>query len=121
MSQLLVQGKIHKIFDQETKGESFQVRDFVIETLGEYPQLVKFQLVQDGCSLVDSFKEGEEVEVHFNLRGREWNGKYFTNLNAWRINKFDESTTEKTSFEDVIKADGIGTAKEDDPFDDLPF
>ena len=83
-----VEGKLHKKFDTENKTDSFQAREFVIEvSSGNYPQFVKFQLVQDRCALVDSVEEGEMIKVHFDLRGREWNGKYFTNLNAWRIEK----------------------------------
>ena len=80
-----VEGLVHKIFDTEAKTESFQAREFVIEVDGTYPQFVKFQLVQDRCALVDNYNEGDSLRVHFDLRGREWQGKYFTNLNAWRI------------------------------------
>lgn len=82
------EGTIKKIFDTEQKSATFQAREFVIEVSdGQYPQMIKFQLVQDKCTLVDDFAEGDEVEVEFDLRGREWNEKYFTNLQAWRIGK----------------------------------
>ncbi|MFK7890716.1 MAG: DUF3127 domain-containing protein [Granulosicoccus sp.] len=82
------EGKIVKIFDAEQKSATFQAREFVIEVSdGQYPQMVKFQLVQDKCTLVDDYAEGDDVEVEFDLRGREWNEKYFTNLQAWRISK----------------------------------
>lgn len=78
-------GKLHKKFDTENKTATFQAREFVIEVDGTYPQFVKFQLTQDRCALVDNYNEGDSIRVHFDLRGREWQGKYFTNLNAWRI------------------------------------
>ena len=78
-------GKLLKKFDTENKTASFQAREFVIEVDGTYPQFVKFQLTQDRCALVDNYNEGDSIRVHFDLRGREWQGKYFTNLNAWRI------------------------------------
>jgi len=87
-----VEGKLHKIFDVEQKSERFKAREFVIETEEQYPQFVKFQLVQDKCELIDAHNEGEKIKVHFDLRGREWNEKYFTNLNAWRIEAADGST-----------------------------
>lgn len=84
------EGKVHKVFDTEQKSATFQAREFVIEVAdGQYPQMVKFQLVQDKCDLVNDYKEGEAVSVDFDLRGREWNGKYFTNLQAWRIARAD--------------------------------
>ncbi|MDF1694929.1 MAG: DUF3127 domain-containing protein [Saprospiraceae bacterium] len=84
---LEVEGVLHKKFETESKTESFQAREFVIQTEGQYPQYVKFQLVQDRCGAVDPFNEGEKIKVFFDLRGREWNGKYFTNLNAWKLEK----------------------------------
>lgn len=78
-------GRLHKKFETESKTATFQAREFVIEVDGNYPQFVKFQLTQDKCSLIDKYNEGDSIRVHFDLRGREWQGKYFTNLNAWRI------------------------------------
>ena len=37
----------------------------------------------------------EEVEVHFNFKTTEWQGKFFTNNEAWRVNKVQ---TEETPF-----------------------
>lgn len=92
------EGKVEKIFDSETKGASFQVRQFVIEVSeGQYPQMVAFQLVQDKCTLIDDYSEGDMIEVEFDLRGREWNGKYFTNLQAWRIGRAGEGGSQSGS------------------------
>jgi single-strand DNA-binding protein len=83
---LVVEGKLIKVCDTETKSGTFKSRDFIIEMPdGKYPQLVKFQLVQDKVDMIDQFLEGQEIKVHFNLRGKEWQGKYFTSLNAWKI------------------------------------
>ena len=115
-----IEGKLHKKFNEETKGESFRVRDFVIETDGQYPQYIKFQLTQDRCSAVDPFKEGEIIKVSFDLRGREWNEKYFTNLNAWRIEKVGVAqapTAEGLPTEPPMAAEGDTAGVEDD----LPF
>lgn len=80
-----VEGKLHRKFDTEQKTDSFRAREFVLEIEGQYPQMVKFQLTQDRCDLIDAYDEGSQLMVHFDLRGREWNDKYFTNLNAWRV------------------------------------
>jgi len=79
----------------EVKGtNSFRTREFVIETMdGAYPQFVKFQSVQDKCDLLNQFQEGEAIKVSFDLRGRQWQDKYFTNLNAWRIEKASSSSS----------------------------
>jgi single-strand DNA-binding protein len=83
-----VEGKLHRIFQTEQKSASFSAREFVLEVPdGNYPQLIKFQAVQDRCAQLDNYNEGDQVKVSFDLRGREWNGKYLTNLNAWRIDR----------------------------------
>ena len=121
-------GKLHKKFDTENKTASFQAREFVIEVDGTYPQFVKFQLVQDRCSLVDNYNEGDSLRVHFDLRGREWQGKYFTNLNAWRIEAGAEgagaaappkaaATGDFPTLDDAPAATGTAASAEDD----LPF
>lgn len=112
-------GRLHKIFETEQKSASFSVRDFVIEVADDkFPQMVKFQLTQDKCALIDDYSEGDEICVDFDLRGREWNEKYFTNLNAWRIAKADApngATSEPTT------PANAPVAADDDFDDDIPF
>lgn len=86
MASFEIVGKLHKKFETEQKTQSFSAREFILETNdNNYVQLLKFQLTQDRCGLLDPFEEGQELKVHFDLRGREWNGRYFTNLNAWKL------------------------------------
>ena len=81
-----ISGKLIRKYPTESKSDKFQAREFVIEIpSGQYPEFIKFQLTQERCSLLDSYNEGDEIKAHFDLKGREWQGKYFTNLNCWRI------------------------------------
>jgi hypothetical protein len=117
-----IQAKLHKKFDTEQKTDSFKAREFVLHVEeGNYPQYIKFQLTQDRCEMIDEYEEGEEMKVHFDLRGREWNGKYFTNLNAWRISKPEAaaSSPNETFPDDPFPTTDDAPKSED--FDDLPF
>ncbi|WP_324678658.1 DUF3127 domain-containing protein [Hymenobacter sp. GOD-10R] len=83
-------GRLHEIFDEQQVSEKFRKREFVLEVQdGQYPEHIKFQMVQDKTALIDPYKIGDEVKVTFNLRGRGFNKNgqmlYFTNLEAWRI------------------------------------
>lgn len=115
-----ITGRLHKKFDTESKTDTFQAREFVIE-LNEsgYTNYVKFQLVQDRCSAIDPYEEGQTIKVHFDLRGREWNGKYFTNLNAWRVE--GEQQNAPTNTPPGNDFPGASDAPADMPDDDLPF
>jgi len=117
-------GRLHKVFDTEQKSASFAARDFVVEVAdGKFPQMIKFQLVQDKCALIDDYKEGDEISVEFDLRGREWNEKYFTNLNAWRIGKADAQNNgnDSTGSTEVPAASSAPLISNDDFDDDIPF
>lgn len=79
-------GSVKTIFEEQTFGSGFNKREFVVTTDAEkYPQDIKFECVKDKVELVSKLKTGDKVKVHFDLRGREWQGKYFVNLNAWKI------------------------------------
>jgi len=73
--------------------EKFAKREFVVtDASSMYPQDIMFQSTQDKCSLLDNIQVNDQVEVSFNLRGREWTSpqgevKYFNTLEAWRIDK----------------------------------
>ena len=124
-----VDGKLHKIFDTEQKSEKFRAREFVIEIVdGNYAQMIKFQLTQDKCEMIDDHKEGEEITVHFNLRGREWNERFFTNLDAWRIESAGASQSAPRAAKGAAAAGAASdadhpdlTATREDFSDDIPF
>jgi len=88
-----VVGQLKLKYDTQKVSDKFQKRDFVLATdlSTPYPQYVSFQVTQDKCTILDSFNQGDEIRVQFNLRGREWNGpqgiKYFNTLEAWRIER----------------------------------
>ena len=86
-------GTVKLINETKQISEKFSLREFVIsETSSMYPQDILFQATQDKCSLLDSVKVQDQIEVSFNLKGREWTSptgevKHFNTLEAWRIEK----------------------------------
>jgi len=79
-------GKIKLIYDTQTFASGFSKREFVVTTSADkFPQDLKFEVVKDKCALLDGFKAGQDVTVNFDVRGNEYNGKYYVNLSAWKI------------------------------------
>lgn len=115
--------------------EKFSKREFVLtDNASMYPQDIMFQLTQDKCALLDAFQPNEQLEVSFNLRGREWTSpqgevKYFNTLEAWRIERVGANNPmgggmpaggpSAMNLDPIPSAPAASTAPSDD--DDLPF
>jgi single-strand DNA-binding protein len=80
-----VSGVMKVIMDEQTYASGFSKREFVITTNETYPQDIKLEFVKDKCSLLDKYPVGSNVNVSYNLRGNEYEGKYYVNLQAWRV------------------------------------
>lgn len=90
-----VSGQLKMKASTQVVSDKFSKRDFVLATdlSTPYPQFVSFQVTQDKCTVLDGYNVGDEIKVHFNLRGREYQDKntletkYFNTLECWRIEK----------------------------------
>ncbi len=79
-----ISGKIKLIEDTQSFSSGFTKREFVVTTGdSKYPQDIKFEIVKDKCSLLDNFSAGQDVQVNFDIRGNEYNGRHYVNLNCW--------------------------------------
>lgn len=79
-------GKIKLISDTQSFPSGFSKREFVVTTGdSKYPQDLKFEVVKDKCAVLDNFREGQDVVVNFDIRGNEYNGKYYVNLSCWKL------------------------------------
>ena len=79
-------GKIKLIQEARTFDSGFTKREMVVIVEdGKYPQEINIEFVQDKVALLDSVQAGQEVTVTFDLRGREYKGRYFNNLQGWKI------------------------------------
>ncbi|MGB3119120.1 MAG: DUF3127 domain-containing protein [Verrucomicrobiales bacterium] len=82
-----LQGTIKEIFETKEFNKGFTKREFVV-TINEgdrFPQHIKMQLVKERCAILDQYKIGDRVKVSFELRGSEYKERYFTEIQAWRI------------------------------------
>lgn len=107
-----IKGKVKLLQDTQTFESGFQKRELILTTDDEkYPQDISIQFLQDKIQLLDSITEDQEVTVHFNISGREYNGKYFNNLTGWKI------SSEVTDNQESMTLDE--NREDPDNFDDL--
>jgi hypothetical protein len=120
-----IKGKVHEIGALQQVSETFKKRDLIIEYAENptYPEFIRFEALQDKTALFDSLKQGDDVEVSFNLRGRPWTDKtgktsYFNSLVVWRINALTNSAAGTATPQYAPPADLSSAPGEED---DLPF
>ncbi len=121
-----LEGNIKLIGIEQTFGKhnGFRKREVVLVTDEKYPQSILIEFTQDSCDLLDKFKEGQDVKIGINIRGREWVNpegvtKYFNSINGWRIES-QEPTNETSAPTRETFAPEDSTTDESEP-DDLPF
>lgn len=113
-----IEGKIIRIEDAQSFASGFTKREFVIETDEKYPQQIKFECLKDGCDMLDGRRENDWITVHFNLRGREYNGRYFVNLHCWKIEGEKAAGDTETGSVETIAEDKIAIDLDEE---DVPF
>lgn len=88
-----LQGKVLAVLDeQKFNGKNGDIRKhgFVIETSGEYPKKVAFDVLDSGerdkwGKMQEQVVVGNDVAVSFDVSSREWQGRWFTQANAFRV------------------------------------
>ena len=116
-----ITARVHEILPTQVVSEKFQKRELVVEYADnpQYPEFIKLESHGDKCEKLDELKVGDNITVHFNLRGKPWTDKsgktaYFNSLVVW---KFDINQTVAGA---PVKNNVASEAQEEDD-SDLPF
>ena len=114
-----ISGKIIAVLPLATgqgKNGMWRSQDYVLETGDQYPKKVCFNFFGDK---IDQFPLAidDQVTVSFDLESREYNGRWFTSVRAWKAEKSVVNAAPATSAPapsfDVTPGAGEGS--------DLPF
>ena len=111
-------GTVKLIKDLMTFPSGFTKREFVITTEDDrYPQPIQFACIKDRTSLLDNLKVGERVKVYFDIRGHEYQERFFVDLQAYKIESLDNAAAPDDMPPEDVFADEppMGGA------DDIPF
>ena len=122
-----ITGKLLEKYNMIQVNDRFKKREFVVERTEsnggmEFTDHIKFQLTQDRCNLVEDIGVNDEIKVSFNIRGNKWerDGKvnYFTNLDAWRIEKVQ---SQASGTGNMTPPPSLNDLPPESETDDLPF
>jgi hypothetical protein len=118
-----VKGTVIQILKLESgisrAGKEWKKQEFVIETNEQFPKKICFTLFGDKISLIDGIAEGTEVEVFFSVESHDFNGKWFHNINAWKIEPV--VVTSAKSYPPEFSLSDVPPEPADNNGDDLPF
>lgn len=117
-----ISGKIIRISPLQTgqgRNGEWKKQEFVIQTDGPYPKSVCFTVWNNKIDL-GLHTENQAVKVSFDPESREFNGRWYTDLIAWRIVKADESQVRQDEQNEPSFSDQPDVMP-DNSTDDLPF
>lgn len=120
-----IKGKLLEKHDVQNVSETFRKREFIVEYAEnpQYPEFLKFELIQSNCDQLDNISVGADISVTFNLKGRKWTDKqgkvvYFNSLQAWRVEAGEQPTS---GSDQAPMPDESWMASDSSSDDDLPF
>ena len=119
-------GKIYQIFPQQSgvgKNGAWSKREFIIETLEQFPRKVCISVWGDKSDMLEQqHSVGSIVKAGINIESREYNGKWYTDVRAWRIETSQESAENYQLAEPPpFIADNVNTLAEEGQYEALPF
>jgi len=106
--------KLPSITGQTAAGKDWSKKDLVFETEGQYPKKICVTFFGEKEGQLTNLNEGDLVDVTFSVESREYNGKYFSNINAISCDAVVGGDT------GLQKLDNTGNGSEEDN-DTLPF
>ena len=84
-----VSGKLKQIMDvhegTSKAGKEWKRQEFILDTSEQYNPFIQFSCFGEKVSLLNGKNLGDTLEVSFNLSSKEYNGKYYTQATAWKI------------------------------------
>ena len=80
-----IKGTVETILEIQEFASGFKKQTLVIDTGGKYPQKIAIDFAKEKIELLAKLTDGQEVTVGVNLRGNEYNGKYYVSLAGWKV------------------------------------
>ena len=105
-------------------GSEWKVQEYVLETQEQYPRKMCFDVF--GADKIAQFaiKEGDSLTVSFDIDAREYNGRWYNSIRAWRVERVATPSqavpVDSVPFPPVSDA-ASGGLSSGDSTDDLPF
>lgn len=103
-----ITGKIIQVLPEQggiskTSGKEWKLQAYVLETQEQFPKKVHFEIFGDDRIKANPCNIDDLVTVSFDVESREFNGRWYTSIRAWRV--VDAALTQDTPKEEAQKID----------------
>lgn len=111
---MTIEGKIIQVLPlqggvSKTSGKEWSLQAYVLETIEQYPKKVHFEVFGDDRIKSNPCDVDDIVSVDFDIESREFNGRWYTSIRAWRIVKQDATQAAPQEAEQVSNEQESGT------------
>ena len=83
--------------ESKSSGKPWQVQSYVLETQEQYPRKVCFELFGEQRIKDNPCEIDDLVTVSFDIESREFNGRWFTSIRAWKVAQGDTTQGAQTA------------------------
>lgn len=73
-------------------GNSWKVQEYVLETNEQYPRKMCFDVFGEEKIQQFNIQAGEELTVSFDIDAREWQGRWYNSIRAWKVERVTQGT-----------------------------
>ena len=106
---------------QGSTGNNWQKQEFIIETTEQYPKKICAQLWGDKIDQLEKLNIGEMISVSFAVESREYSGRWYTDIKAWRVSAVSPEKPKSTPAKTEEEQEYLTTFTDESQNDDLPF
>lgn len=111
--------KMNKTEGISKAGKPWSKQEFVIETQETYPRKVMISIMNEKVNDLERFNVGDVITASLNLESREYNGRWYTDARAWKIQ--GQGVGASAPDVDPFHPDNEPSFTADSASDDLPF
>lgn len=123
---LQIKGTVEQILEEksgESKNGPWRKRDFILKTEGEYSKQICITQWGDNIDKAD-VQKGDDIVAHIDIQSREYNGNWYTDVKAWKIEKASDQDTTSMPAQGGGDSKKTGSSPSEEIFDvddELPF
>lgn len=118
---LEIEGKVIQLLEEQSgqgRNGPWVKQEVIIETDDQYPRKICIAFWGDKAAVAKGLQVGERIKAGINIESREFNGRWYTDIKAWRVDKSGSAPQAAPPAQEQATGE---TFEPESPEGDLPF